>query len=308
MTTGPVARIPLSILEDASLLKAEAWTFIALYSFADDRGECWPSLDRIASRAHLTRRCVVDSLRNLESKKLIERTRRFERNSREPTSTRYRVLCRESGSLGSESSSLQVGNTIPYVGNGMHLGREPGSPELINELKKDTLSSPLSSKSKKAVKEKPEALSPDQLAAYHAAESRFQDTAKTEGVTWNHPRQGKALRSLVEAYTDRLASLPGIVETFLTLRGGKETFWTKQPPTASALLALLDRVETEAAKRRPPAPDRKPLPTCPVCRSTYPVGSQICPRCGFFLDDAKGPRAETAIAAHRTRITERGTA
>lgn len=52
MTTGPVARIPLSILEDASLLKAEAWTFIALYSFADDRST---AISYMTKRARLNR-------------------------------------------------------------------------------------------------------------------------------------------------------------------------------------------------------------------------------------------------------------
>ncbi len=315
MTAEPFARIPLAVLDDASLSSSELLTLCSLYAFANDAGECWPSLDRIAERAHLTRRCIMLSLRSLEGKNRIERTKRFKDNSQEPTSTFYRIVPRESGSLGCEPHAQQVENTVPYVGKMIHhsrephallventipyvgnmilLGREPNAPELDHRTDKDTPASLVFSKPtrpKRTPKGKPEALSPIQLTGYHAIETRLKEVAKAEGITWTHPRQGRALRSLVEAYADRLDDLPWIVDTFLRLRGGKEPFWRKQPPTASSLLALLDRVETEAAThRREAVLNQRPLQICPECGEHFALHDAYCrnPHCPQYTQAAE---------------------
>lgn len=117
------AIVPTKLLDDPTLDAAEKMTLIALLSYANPEGRCWPSLERIAQRAGISRRGTMKILKRLDDRSLIERTRRTEPQSKEPASTVY-AIGREYRSLGSEPDSLQVGNQEAR-------GREPRSPEHI---------------------------------------------------------------------------------------------------------------------------------------------------------------------------------
>lgn len=244
-------------------------------------------------RSHLSKNTVLASLENLEKLGYILVTRGYRKGNRRAKNHYH---------LQFQGSMVERSKSERSQSDGFH-----GSANelyLDKSIQINTPASPLLCKSNLETRKpgkKHTELSVEQKAVYHAVESRLQGVAKESRITWDHGREGKKLHSLVEAYTDRLDSLPGIVETFLGLRSGKAGFWKDQPPTPSALLSVLSRVENESAKYQPRATDMKPLPTCPACSSPHPEAAQTCPRCGIFLEDAKGTNAESFIAIHRAR-------
>jgi DNA-binding transcriptional MocR family regulator len=70
------------ILEHSSstLNPSEVLVLIAIANHVDDQGRSWPSLDKIAKNAHLSRRQVIRVIRQLEEKGEIEITTRKQEN------------------------------------------------------------------------------------------------------------------------------------------------------------------------------------------------------------------------------------
>ena len=68
------AIIPRHLL--GKLAGIEVATYVSLVSFADERGDCWPSLRSIASRAGLSVSTTQRALIGLEEKLVVTRTPR----------------------------------------------------------------------------------------------------------------------------------------------------------------------------------------------------------------------------------------
>ncbi|OON89628.1 helix-turn-helix domain-containing protein, partial [Pyramidobacter sp. C12-8] len=108
------AIVPENVLK-SDLPMSEKMVLIALLFHADADGECWPSLDTIASVASCSKATVCRALDGLRKKGIIERTRGQNR-------TVYKI-----GSLtmrqveGSEVSSCESGSLT------MRLAEDPGS-------------------------------------------------------------------------------------------------------------------------------------------------------------------------------------
>jgi hypothetical protein len=82
--------------------------FVWLCSYADEEGVCFPSISRLASDCGMTGRSVINKLRVLEEKGLVERTRRKKENSNENAVNEYQIIIvegSERGSRGSEPAS-----------------------------------------------------------------------------------------------------------------------------------------------------------------------------------------------------------
>ena len=109
------ACVPHALLEAPDIAASEFAVLVALYSYADSEGKCWPSLASIARRAHLAKRSTVRVLSSLEKNGYLARLKRFEKGSRELTSTLYTLNIYRLG-IGSDRLSLpRDAKTLPKV-------------------------------------------------------------------------------------------------------------------------------------------------------------------------------------------------
>ncbi len=76
---------------EAEIGGTELLVLLSLADFANDEGECFPSLDTIAKKAKVSRSALKYVLKTFENLKVIEREKRYRDNGSQ-TSTRYRIL------------------------------------------------------------------------------------------------------------------------------------------------------------------------------------------------------------------------
>lgn len=80
---------------------------LVLADQANDQGYCWPSMKTISKKANLSRRYVINILRELEEKGLLQKRKRLDENG-DYTSNMYRLVMNNS-SLGSEQEDTTPG-------------------------------------------------------------------------------------------------------------------------------------------------------------------------------------------------------
>jgi hypothetical protein len=313
--------IPLAVFEAPDITEPEFAVLVALYSYADSEGRCWPSLASIARRAHLDRSTVKRVLLPLERDGFLSRVRRLEEGRREPTSSFYTL---HESRLGRGGARLgRRGVPLPEVGAERARGRGGARPEVFIEVREENPSDSSHRKESGAKRERTPSISslfpdpsppssarpplpgssepaprkqkgnkvpPELLGPYHEAESRLKAAAEARGITWQYGREGHALTELVMAYAKRPAELGPLVETWIDLTASEVRFLGGKPPTASMLLSLLSQVEAEHVKRKP-RPGLTLLRTCPVCGAQLPQGAQSCPSCKTLAEDFGDPEA-----------------
>ena len=76
---------------DAEIGGTELLVLLSLADFANDEGECFPSLDTIAKKAKIGKSTLKYILKAFEDLGAIERERRYRENGSQ-TSTRYKIL------------------------------------------------------------------------------------------------------------------------------------------------------------------------------------------------------------------------
>jgi hypothetical protein len=132
----------------------------------------------------------------------------------------------------------------------------------------------------------------------------FSDVAKIEGVTIAYRgKDGAAAKRLAVLFQDKPEDLEDLCAFFFGIRKKRDDrFWSEQPPTPSAFLALLSRVQTLYAKERPRKEDAE---VCPACGGPVKASASLCPHCGL----SKGSFSdEAAIEAARRRTAPMQTA
>lgn len=111
--TAPFAIVPLALFGNPQLADREAYVLIALYSFADSSGACWPSLASIAQRSYTGRSTVARVLQSLEAKGFLTRERRQKAGTNAPTSTLYHLTSVIVPQRDSLAAGLSISETIP---------------------------------------------------------------------------------------------------------------------------------------------------------------------------------------------------
>ncbi len=74
--SGDLAIVPAAAVFDLRLIHADIRVLVALSTYADKQGRCWPSTPTIASRTGMSERHVRTCLRNLERFEYIKTERR----------------------------------------------------------------------------------------------------------------------------------------------------------------------------------------------------------------------------------------
>ena len=85
------ARVPERVFSDKRFSSNEKLVLAVLNLYSNSRGECYPSLKRIAEKTSLGRRTVISTLKGLSEKAAIERIRRKKEGKRENDTTLYRL-------------------------------------------------------------------------------------------------------------------------------------------------------------------------------------------------------------------------
>lgn len=88
--TGRFARVPPEVAADDRLTGRALRVFIALCSYANSTGECWPSLATLAQMTGIDRRKIPDLIKELEGRGWLSRLRRKDENG-DATSTKYTI-------------------------------------------------------------------------------------------------------------------------------------------------------------------------------------------------------------------------
>ncbi len=301
-----VAIVPLSAFTDQRLTSSERFTLIALLSFANAEGKCWPSLTRIAERTGFSRCGVTKILGSLEKKGIISRERRTESESREHISTLYSITSKYH--LPPSKPVLPPNkDTLLQVANQFNQGGKPSLPEhiqLTNHIeldKKNRVEKESGTRKVRKNKSIPENL----LSLYHQLEDLMQTACRESGVTYDFGREGRALASLVQkaANPDDLLE---IVRKFIELTRSTDRFWSAQPPLPSALGPLLPRVQKilhddmqrqgrNTLHRISELPRATHNLICPFCKTTIPAGAMACPKCNAPISSLLGQKESSKI-------------
>ena len=113
---------------------------IKLADQANDEGVCWPSYETIAHHCEITRRSVINHIKQLEKDGFLRIERVYDENRGQNKSNRYHLTI-EQGDIKKEGSE----NGSPGVVNDLHQGGENGSPEPIKEpINKEPINEPIS--------------------------------------------------------------------------------------------------------------------------------------------------------------------
>jgi hypothetical protein len=89
---GLYSRVPAAVAADKRLWASDLRTLAALCKFADRRGRCFPSHNRLADMLGMARRQVQRSLTRLRRFGWISWERRFRRDGRGLTSNLYQIF------------------------------------------------------------------------------------------------------------------------------------------------------------------------------------------------------------------------
>ena len=89
--SGRLCIIPARSIDDRHLGRGALAVLCALGTYSDRDGRCWPSIEVLAKRLRVTRRRVVQCLRELETLGYIATQRRFDEGGQEKTRI-YRIL------------------------------------------------------------------------------------------------------------------------------------------------------------------------------------------------------------------------
>lgn len=104
---------------------SERLVLLALADAANDEGLCWPSLAKIAEKANISKRYVIDIIKKLQDKSLLIVEHRHD-NSGDFTSNYYKVVVNQS-SLGSEQE-ITTGSEQEFT-----TGSELGITRVVNQ-------------------------------------------------------------------------------------------------------------------------------------------------------------------------------
>ena len=286
--TEPFARVPRSVLEDPGLEISDVAVYSGIACFASANGACYPGVDAIIETlaGKVSRRTVVTSLHRLSSRGhiAIQPRRAGSRKSTNGyilTAFQCATAACATAACATDDILYVQRTTFSSISELDHIEQDQ-LPELVS-LDPDAHLEDTKPKKLVGKKSKPEPLPAEQLAAFHETEAKLKAVADGAGVTWNPPREAKALRDLVTAYSAKLDRLPAVINTFLDLRRGKERFWQGTPPLPSALAARLQQVETNLASRAPQAaPTQRQEETCKHCGKPFQAGrfcmNPACPQ------------------------------
>ena len=127
------------IIWDSLLPKNETFLLLAINSFVDGNGECWPGQELLARMCRMTDRTVRTLCNSLEEKRIIQRTKRFSNNGYR-TSDKFKISFDEiksyqppekfSGKQEAQTSSSKPPEKTT-TGKNNHRKKQP--PEILNK-------------------------------------------------------------------------------------------------------------------------------------------------------------------------------
>lgn len=120
-------QIPNRIARDSSLDPYAKTVLLVLTSYADERGECWPSLATIAKNASCSRRKVIYALKTLSQRGLVTIQRRKSSDG-DADSNLYRVHLKTARG-GSAPRAPRSAHHAPGVVHHVHQGSAPRAPK-----------------------------------------------------------------------------------------------------------------------------------------------------------------------------------
>lgn len=289
------SRVPISILEDKELTSSAILVFTALSSYANSKMECYPSIETIAHRAHLSRNAARGGLKLLIHHGYVQAT--HTRNGARQGTNHYILHFQSTFDERSANglSTQEYADIANQKNEGLNLQSTfdersyyerspnalfqsaPKGHELYKNITKQVLRATSSQKTKTK-----DCLTPDQLKI----EKLLKDECDLRGITWDYGKERKNLERLVRLKKDTNALLT-IAQKFIDLTKAPSGFLSGKPPTASMLKACLSTVE--ASMQLPVHDDCLPTAdhsfTCPKCGGEIRKGDSGCLHCGFLISE-----------------------
>ena len=295
LASSRFSRVPISILEDKELTSSAILVFTALSSYANSKMECYPSIETIAHRAHLSRNAARGGLKLLIHHGYVQAT--HTRNGARQGTNHY--ILHFQSTLNERSanglSTQEYADIADQKNEGLNLQstfdersnfeRSPNalfqSPAKAHELDKNITKQVLRATSSQKTKTK-DRLTTDLLKI----EKLLKDECDLRGITWDYGKERKNLLALSKLKHNDAALLT-LANRFIELTRAPFGFLSGKPPTASVLKAFLSNVEASV-----PLPEHDDcLPTadhsftCPKCGGEIRKGDAGCPHCGFLISE-----------------------
>lgn len=117
------------------------YALLALADYANEKGECWPSIGSLAAKMGYSpesRKTIRKGLAQLEERGLVTYSGRLRKGSREQTSHMYRIHWKAPA----VKETQEVGVNSPYVGVSDPNGRGSQPHESVNEPINEPITSP----------------------------------------------------------------------------------------------------------------------------------------------------------------------
>jgi hypothetical protein len=287
------ARVPIQLLEDKRLTASGILVFTALSSYANNKTlQCYPSIETIASRAHLSRNAARNGLKELKRYEYIEVT--HTRNGSRQGTNHYIIHFQSTNHERSQNvlSTQEYADSIEQKNETENLqstfnerSKYERSPNvLLRVQQKDTNYTSITKQVLHASRsdKKKASLSLDQLEV----EKLLKAECDHRGISWDKGKERKNLLALAMLKKNDVALL-ALAQHFIELTQAHSDFLSGKPPTASMLKAYLSTVEASMSE---PQEDNT-LPTtdhdfaCPKCGAQILKGDTGCVRCGFLIAD-----------------------
>jgi hypothetical protein len=111
----PFSIIPKSMLDDKRLTGNEILVYGAVDYYSNGKGDAWPSLVSIAEKAHVSRRTVIRSLKQLEKLGYLRKTIRRKQGNVEFDSSIYQIKFRAKSGSNNGGSVTQTPGSAPVA-------------------------------------------------------------------------------------------------------------------------------------------------------------------------------------------------
>lgn len=278
MNASKFTRIAWSLLEDDRLTASSLAVFASLSSYADASLECFPSLQAISQRAHLSENAARNAIKLLRECGYLS-IKHSRRGARQGPNY-YKIFFQPAYFEPSENEPSENEPSFLEPSENACFQTAKSEDELYLNITKPFTASP-SGKNKKE-KALPEiALELEKI---------LKAECDLRGITWEYAKERKNLKRLVSLKAD-WAALLGLARKFIELTKSPGDFLYQKPPTASMLKATLTTVEASLSKTTTPQRLLKKAVkafTCSKCSASILEGDIACPECGAFVQDMEG--------------------
>ena len=261
------ARVPHFLLDDDTITASAVLVFTALSSFAAGN-ECFPGIEKVAKRAHLSKNAARSGLLCLKEHKYV--TVEHRRNGSRQKTNLYRLRFQPANA---EPSNLEASNSecsgTPVVQSATN----------APELDKKRIRQERDIGGKNLEKGEPEKQCYGNAQKVLLTDKEYSDLVAAWGES--------TVRTKIEDLADYMASKGKVYKDHAaTIRS-----WIRK----DARNALPNFRPTSAA---PSLPRSTREVKCPFCGTTIPAGSIGCPKCKASLHDIEASPTQACEAAH----------